>query len=72
MRFQHLIDAAAAGEVQPAADLRAFVDGVANGTVSTEVATAWLKAVHQHGMATKDTVVLTKAMIDSGASLSWG
>ena len=72
MRFQHLIDAAAAGEVQPAADLRAFVDGVANGAVSTEVATAWLKAVHQHGMATEDTVVLTRAMIDSGASLSWG
>ncbi|GIR75709.1 MAG: hypothetical protein CM15mP78_04080 [Candidatus Poseidoniales archaeon] len=72
MRFQHLIEAAAAGEVQPAADLRAFVDGVANGAVSTEVATAWLKAVHQHGMATEDTVVLTRAMIDSGASLSWG
>ena len=71
MRFQHLVDAVKAGEVQPATELKSFVEGVADATVSTEDATAWLKAVHQHGMPTEDTVVLTKAMIDSGASLTW-
>ena len=49
-----------------------FVEGVADGSVSIEDATSWLKAVHQHGMRTEDTVVLTKSMIASGASLSWG
>ena len=72
MRFQHLVDAVKAGEAQPAGDLAQFVEGVADGSVSIEDATSWLKAVHQHGMRTEDTVVLTKSMIASGASLSWG
>ena len=58
-----------AGEAQPAGDLAQFVEGVADGSVSIEDATSWLKAVHQHGMRTEDTVVLTKSMIASGASL---
>ena len=72
MQVQHLVDAVVAGTSQPASDLRRFVEGVADATVSTEDATSWLKAVHQHGMPTDDTVVLTRAMIDSGASLTWG
>ena len=72
MRFQHLVDAVKAGEAQPSGDLEQFVEGVADGSVSIEDATSWLKAVHQHGMRTEDTVVLTKSMIASGASLSWG
>lgn len=72
MQVQHLVDAVVAGTSQPASDLRRFVEGVANATVSTEEATSWLKAVHRHGMPTADTVVLTRAMIDSGASLTWG
>ena len=72
MRFQHLVDAVKSGKAQPPRDLAQFVEGVADGSVSVEEATSWLKAVHQHGMPTEDTVVLTKSMIASGASLSWG
>ena len=72
MRFQHLVDAVKSGEAQPSGDLEQFVKGVADGSVSVEDATSWLKAVHQHGIPTEDTVVLTKSMIASGASLSWG
>lgn len=72
MRFQHLVDAVKSGKPQPSGDLEQFVKGVADGSVSVEDATSWLKAVHQHGMRTEDTVVLTKSMIASGASLSWG
>ncbi|MEL0182218.1 MAG: thymidine phosphorylase, partial [Candidatus Poseidoniales archaeon] len=72
MRIEHLVDAVRSGKAQPSGDLEQFVEGVADGSVTIEDATSWLKAVHQHGMNTEDTVVLTKSMIASGASLSWG
>lgn len=72
MRFQHLVEAVISAKAQPAAELELFVESVADGSVSVKDATSWLKAVHQHGMRTEDTVVLTKSMIASGASLSWG
>ena len=72
MRIEDLVDAVCSGKAQPSGDLEQFVEGVADGSVSIEDATSWLKAVHQHGMPTEDTVVLTKSMIASGASLSWG
>lgn len=71
MDVEDLIRAVLRGESQPAEELQTFATNVANGTVSTATATQWLKAVHEHGMTTEDTVVLTKAMIDSGARLNW-
>ncbi len=72
MRIEHLVAAVRSGKAQPSGDLEQFVEGVADGSVTIEDATSWLKAVHQHGMNTEDTVVLTKSMIASGASLPWG
>ena len=71
MDVEDLIEAVLRGESQPAEELQSFAANVANGTISTQAATRWLKAVHKHGMTTADTVILTKAMIDSGARLTW-
>ena len=71
MDLEALIDAVKSGQQQNRGDLEAFVAMVADGSVSTKDATRWLKAVHQHGCLVGDIVVLTNAMIDSGARLSW-
>ena len=71
MGVDDLIEAVQSGQGQPANDLTAFVGDVATGKVSTEEATRWLKAVHKNGLPTSDTVVLTQAMIHSGAQLAW-
>lgn len=71
MNVENLIAAVLRGESQPSEELQIFAANVANGTISTDTATRWLKAVHKHGMTTADTVILTKAMIDSGARLTW-
>jgi len=71
MEVDRLVEAVVNQNAQDKEALRTFVQGVARGGVSTEDATRWLKAVHQHGMKTPDKVELTKTMIDSGAKLSW-
>ena len=71
MDLDSLINAVKSGEQQDRVDLEAFVAMVAKGSVSTAEATRWLKAVHQHGCKVDDIVVLTNAMIDSGARLTW-
>ena len=71
MDLDALINAVKSGVSQDSLALQTFVNQVADGQRSTEEATRWLKAVHEHGCTTEDTVVLTKAMIDSGARLSW-
>ena len=71
MGVDDLIEAVKAGESQPEDELALFVADVATGKVSTQDATRWLKAVHKNGLSTSDTVVLTQAMIDSGAQLAW-
>ena len=71
MNLEALINAVKNGEQQDKQSLESFVAKVADGSVSTEDATRWLKAVHQHGCTVDDTVVLTNAMIESGARLKW-
>ena len=71
MGVDDLIEAVKSGQSQPGEDLASFVDDVATGEVSTDDTTRWLKTVHKHGLPTADTVVLTQAMIDSGAQLAW-
>ena len=71
MGVDDLIEAVKSGKSQPKDELTLFVGDVATGKVSTEEATRWLKAVHKNGLPTRDTVVLTQAMIHSGAQLKW-
>jgi thymidine phosphorylase len=67
-----LAEFVARGEPQPAESLRSFIAKVGAGDVDRDEATSWLKAVHEYGCPTQDTVVLTRAMINSGAQLEWG
>lgn len=71
MNVTPLVDAIKSGESQPTEMLAAFVKGVADGTVSNDAATSWLKAVHQFGCTQHDKVSLTSAMIASGEKLTW-
>ena len=52
-------------------ELRTFVDGLTNGTVSEGQAAAFAMAVFFNGMSPKECAALTLAMRDSGEVLRW-
>ncbi|MBN9510569.1 MAG: thymidine phosphorylase [Alphaproteobacteria bacterium] len=53
------------------AEIRTFVAGLSDGTISEGQAAAFAMAVFLRGMTTAETVALTRAMRDSGAVLAW-
>ncbi len=59
------------GLEQSEADIRAFIVGVLNGSVTRAQTAAWLAFVYCQGMTDKETVALTRAMTDSGVTLRW-
>ncbi len=59
------------GGVPPVADLRAFAQGLADGTVSDAQAGAFAMAVLLNGLGEVGRVALTQAMCDSGDALAW-
>lgn len=59
------------GEEQSEADIRGFVVGVLDGTVTRAQTAAWLAFVYCKGMSDRETVSLTRAMTDSGVTLRW-
>ena len=52
-------------------ELRTFVDGLTNGTVSEGQAAAFAMAVFFNGMSPKECAALTLAMRDSGEVMRW-
>ena len=66
-----LLDARRDGREQTEHEIRAFVDGVVSGAVSRPQAAAWLAFVFLNGMTHEETVALTRAMTESGETLSW-
>ena len=72
MNLPAFIAAKRDGATHDDADLRAFVRGVADGSVPDEQAAAWLMAVVFRGLNDHETAVLTDAMADSGARLALG
>lgn len=50
-------------------ELRAFVLGYARGEVPDYQAAAWLMAAYIHGLDEGETLALTRAMVESGATL---
>lgn len=72
MGVESLIHSIEVGEPQDTEALKSFVHSVGEGQLPIPEATRWLKAVHRHGISVDETVVLTEAMIDSGARLTWG
>lgn len=59
------------GEALPAADIAAFVDGIAQGRIGEAQMGAFAMAVRWRGMDAAETVALTLAMRDSGERLDW-
>ena len=59
------------GRPQSEEDLRAFIQGVVDGSVTRPQAAAWLAFVFLRGMTAAETVSLTRAMTESGESLRW-
>lgn len=59
------------GEILDAADIAAFIDGLAKERISEGQAAAFAMAVYFNGMTRDETVALTLAMRDSGDVLDW-
>ncbi len=66
LRVVDLLRAVRDGDAVSPDDLRAFVQGVAQGQIPDYQATAFLMAVYHKGLSDEATVVLTQAMRDSG------
>ena len=69
--IQRLCDAIENGQAMDQEDLSTFIQHVAERTLSVEHITQWLRTVHKNGISSKDTVLLTKGMMHSGAVLTW-
>jgi len=59
------------GREQSEQDIRAFITGVVDGSVTRPQAAAWLAFVYLRGMTSAETVALTRAMTESGDALRW-
>ncbi|MFN7144673.1 MAG: thymidine phosphorylase, partial [Myxococcota bacterium] len=60
-----------AGKSLSAAQIRAFVDGVLDGSVSRPQAAAWLAFSYVRGLDDDEAIALTRAMTDTGDKLAW-
>ena len=72
MLTEELIRAKRDGRPLPLDELRMFVAGITDGTVSDAQVAAFAMAVYFQGMTRDETVTLTLAMRDSGRVLAWG
>ncbi|RJU80793.1 MAG: thymidine phosphorylase [Candidatus Poseidoniales archaeon] len=66
-----LISAVESKEMMNLEHLAEFINGVANHSIPVEMIEKWLKAVHSHSISVKETTILTKEMMHSGAILDW-
>ena len=65
------LEARREGSEQSEADIKAFIDGVVDGTVTRAQAAAWLAFVYSKGMSDREVVALTRAMTHSGDCMHW-
>lgn len=68
---QEIVRSKRDGAPLPTDDIRRFVAGLTDGSVTEGQAAAFAMAVYFRGMSTDETVTLTEAMRDSGRVLSW-
>lgn len=69
--IDEILRARRAGAPLSEAQVRGFVAGVVDGSVSRPQAAAWLAFTFLRGLDDAETVALTRAMTDSGERLSW-
>ncbi|HYU57170.1 MAG TPA: thymidine phosphorylase [Actinomycetota bacterium] len=71
MDFRDVVAAKRDRRPVPADDLRAFVLAYARGEVPDYLAAAFLMAAYIHPLDTEETLAYTRAMVDSGVTLSF-
>ena len=59
------------GKPQSDEAIRAFIDGLGDGSVSRPQAAAWLAFAYVHTLSASETTALTRAMTHSGDVLHW-
>lgn len=69
MEFQDIIAAKRDGRPNSSAELRFLSKGAADGSLSDEELTAWLKAAYENTLSAAETADLTLAMAESGERL---
>ncbi|MCH7945802.1 MAG: thymidine phosphorylase, partial [Armatimonadetes bacterium] len=69
MDFQDIIAAKREGRANSVEELRFLSQGAADGSLSDEELTAWLKAAYQNTLSATETADLTLAMAESGERL---
>ncbi len=71
MRIQPFLEAKREGLEHSSGDIRAFIDGVVDESITRAQAAAWLAFVNCKGMSDRETAALTQAMTESGRVLTW-
>jgi pyrimidine-nucleoside phosphorylase len=71
MNVVELIERKKRGQALSADELRALLGGFVAGTVPDYQMASWLMAVVWRGMTDAETLALTQAMVESGATLEW-
>ena len=66
-----LISSVESKEMMNLEHLTEFIKGVANHSIPLDMIEKWLKAVHSNSISVKETTILTKEMMNSGAILEW-
>ena len=66
-----LISSVESNEMMNLEHLTEFIKGVANHSIPLDMVEKWLKAVHSNSISVKETTILTKEMMNSGAILEW-
>ncbi len=68
---QWFIEAKRDGKAHPEEELRAWVQGITDGSLPDYQVSAWLMAVYLRGMTDEETAILTDAMMRSGECLTF-
>lgn len=68
---QWFIEAKRDGKAHDAADLRAWIAGVTDGSLPDYQISAWLMAVYLNGMSEEEVAILTDAMLHSGECITF-
>lgn len=71
MAIDRILERKRDGHALSAGEIRSFIDGVLDGSVTRAQAAAFLAFTFVRGMNDEETVALTLAMTDTGERLSW-
>jgi pyrimidine-nucleoside phosphorylase len=71
LHIEDILQTMRSGQVQSDEEIAVFVRGVVSGAVSRPQAAAWLAWAFSRGLTNDETIVLTREMTASGATMTW-